>query len=130
VTPAGPPAPIQANWLLPDRGSHPTLTFSAERNAISGSTGCNQYFGEFSASQDRLSLGGLATTMMMCFEDLAVQEITYMDALSKVTGYANNGTSLTLTTNDGRQLVFTPLSPAVAAQAANQEDRGAAQHAP
>jgi membrane-bound inhibitor of C-type lysozyme len=47
-----------------------------------------------------------------------VQEIAYLDALANVAGYVNNGTSLTLTTGDGRQLVFTPLSVSVGAQAA------------
>jgi heat shock protein HslJ len=118
VTQTATPAPIQAGWLLPDRGSRPTLSFSADRNAASGSTGCNRYFGNFSAGPNNLWFGGLATTKMMCFDTLAVQEIAYLDALSKVTGYVNNGTSLTLSTNDGRHLMFTPLSVSVGTQAA------------
>lgn len=119
VTPAPAPAPIKAAWLLPDRGSRPTLSFSADRNAASGSTGCNRYFGNFSAGPNNLWFGSLATTKMMCFDSLAVQEIGYLDALSKVNGYSNNGTSLTLTTTDGRHLIFTPLSIAVGTQPAS-----------
>jgi heat shock protein HslJ len=118
VTEAGTPAPLQAGWLLPERGKHPTLTFSADRNAVSGATGCNTYFGDFSVGPNALRFGPLATTKMMCFDSLAVQEIAYLDALAKVTGYVNNGTSLTLSTSDGRQLVFTPLSVSVGTQAA------------
>ncbi|HEV8388778.1 MAG TPA: META domain-containing protein [Dongiaceae bacterium] len=119
VAPAVAPGPIQASWLLPERGSHPTLSFSADRNAASGSTGCNRYFGNFSAGPNSLWFGGLATTKMMCFDALAVQEIAYLDALSKVSGYLNNGTSLTLSTSDGRQLTFTPLSTSIGTQAAS-----------
>jgi membrane-bound inhibitor of C-type lysozyme len=118
VTQAGAPAPLQAGWLLPERGKHPTLTFSADRNAASGSTGCNTYFGNFSAGPNSLWFGPLSTTKMMCFDSLAVQEIAYLDALAKVNGYVNNGTSLTLRTSDGRELVFTPLSASVGTQAA------------
>ena len=116
VTPAPAPGPIQAGWLLPDRGSRPTISFSADRNAASGSTGCNRYFGNFSAGANDLWFGGMATTKMMCFDTLAVQEIGYLDALSKVNGYVNSGTSLTLTTSDGRQLTYSPLSTKVGAQ--------------
>ena len=115
---AGSPAPLQASWLLSARGEHPTLTFSADRNAVSGSTGCNTYFGNFSAGPNSLSFGPISTTKMMCFDSLAVQEISYLDALARVTGYVNKGSSLTLSTSDGRQLFFTPLSVSVGAQAA------------
>lgn len=118
VVQSGSPAPLQASWLLPERGKRPTLTFSADRNAASGSTGCNTYFGNFSIGPNSLWFGGFATTKMMCFDSLAVQEISYLDALSKVSSYLNNGTSLTLSTNDGRQLVFTPLSITIGTQAA------------
>jgi heat shock protein HslJ len=119
VTAAPAPTPIQASWLLPDRGSRPTLSFSADRNAASGSTGCNRYFGNFSAGPDSLWFGGLSTTKMMCFDTLAVQEIAYLEALAKVSGYLNNGTSLTLSTTDGRQLTFTPLSTSIGTQPAS-----------
>lgn len=119
VAPAPAPGPIQAAWLLPDRGSRPTASFSADRNAVSGSTGCNRYFGNFSAGATDLWFGGLATTKMMCFDTLAVQEIAYLDALSKVNGYTDNGTNLVLTTSDGRQLTFVPLSNPVGARAAS-----------
>ena len=109
VSPGVALAPMQASWMLPDRGQRPTLAFSADRNAASGSTGCNRYFGDFEAGSNDLSFGGLATTRMMCFNDLAVQELAYLDALSKVDGYSNTGTSLTLTTSDGRRLSYSPL---------------------
>ncbi|HET6160308.1 MAG TPA: META domain-containing protein [Dongiaceae bacterium] len=119
ITQASTPGPIQAAWLLPDRGSHPSLSFSADRNAASGSTGCNRYFGNFSAGPNNLWFGDLATTKMMCFDTLAVQEIAYLDALAKVNGYTNDGTTLILHTTDGRHLAFSPLTTPVGARAAS-----------
>src|SRR5262245_50860873 len=111
VTPGVAPAPMQASWVLPGRGQRPTLAFSADRNAASGSTGCNRYFGDFEADSNDLSFGGLATTRMMCFNDLAVQELAYLDALTKVDGYSNTGMRLTIITSDAWQLSYSPLKP-------------------
>lgn len=116
ATPA--PAPTAAPWLLSNPGDRPTLRFSADRASASGSTGCNSYFGDVYTGPTQLSFGTLATTKMMCFDILAVQEIQYLDLLSKVTGYQNTGTQLVLTTNDGRQMTFVPLSNPVGSRAA------------
>jgi heat shock protein HslJ len=113
ATPAGP-----TPWLLPDRGSRPTLRFSADQSSAAGSTGCNTYFGDTFTGPSQLTFGTLATTKMMCFDTLAVQEIQYLDLLSRVRGYQHSAAQLVLTTGDGRQLVFTPLSNPVGAQAA------------
>lgn len=116
IEPATPSAPTP--WLLPGHGSRPTLRFSADRSAASGSTGCNSYFGDVFEGPNSLTFGPLATTKMMCFDVLAVQEIQYLDILAHVRGYQNSGTQLVLTTNDGRQLVFLPLTNPVGARAA------------
>lgn len=107
---AATPAPTTTPWLLPGRGSRPTLRFSADQSSVSGATGCNSYFGNVHVGGNSLSFGPLATTKMMCFDSLAVQEIQYLDMLSKVRSYAHDGAHLTLTTADGRQLVFAPLN--------------------
>jgi heat shock protein HslJ len=109
ATPA--PAPVSAPtpWLLPDRGSRPTLRFSADQGSVTGATGCNTYFGTVHGSGNSISFGPLATTKMMCFDVLAVQEIQYLDMLSKVNSFSSNGGHLTLNTSDGRQLVFSQL---------------------
>jgi len=109
TAPAAGPTP----WLLPDRGSRPTLRFSADRSSATGATGCNTYFGDVFTGPTQLTFGPIATTKMMCFDALAVQEIQFLDLLSKVRGYQNTGTQLVLTTNDGRQMTFSPLSTPV-----------------
>jgi heat shock protein HslJ len=120
IPPAAQPAPSQGTlettpasaatpWLLPNRGSRPTLRFSADQGSVSGATGCNTYFGTVYGSGNSLSFGPLATTKMMCFDALAVQEIQYLDILSKVNSFSGDGAHLTLATGDGRQLVFSQL---------------------
>ena len=106
---AAAPASAATPWLLPNRGSRPTLRFSADQGSVSGATGCNTYFGTVHGSGNSLSFGPLATTKMMCFDVLAVQEIQYLDMLSKVNSFSSDGGHLTLTTSDGRQLVFSQL---------------------
>lgn len=117
TAPVAAPAPAATSWLLPDRGSRPTLRFSADQSSVSGATGCNTYFGSVYSGGNALSFGAPATTKMMCFDSLAVQEIQYLDMLSKVRSYQNDGTRLTLTTSDGRQLVYSPLNMQVGGRA-------------
>ena len=109
TAPAAAPAPAATPWLLPNRGSRPTLRFSADQGSVSGATGCNTYFGTVHGSGNSISFGPLATTKMMCFDVLAVQEIQYLDILSKVNSFSSDGAHLTLATGDGRQLVFSQL---------------------
>jgi heat shock protein HslJ len=116
IEPATPAAPTP--WLLPEHGAHPTLRFSADRSAASGSTGCNTYFGDIFTGPTQITFGPIATTKMMCFNTLAVQEIQYLEMLAKVRGYSNSGAQLVLTTNDGRQLTFVPLNNPVGGRAA------------
>jgi heat shock protein HslJ len=109
TAPAATPAQATTPWLLPDRGSRPTLRFSADQGSVSGATGCNTYFGTVHGSGNSISFGPLATTKMMCFDSLAVQEIQYLDILAKVSSFSSSGANLTLSTSDGRQLTFSPL---------------------
>lgn len=109
TAPALTPAPAPTPWLLSERGARPTLRFSADQGSVSGGTGCNTYFGTVHGSGNSISFGPLATTKMMCFDVLAVQEIQYLEMLSKVTSFSSNGANLMLNTSDGRQLVFSQL---------------------
>lgn len=109
TAPAAAPAPAATPWLLPDRGARPTLRFSADQGSVSGATGCNTYFGTVHGSGNSISFGPLATTKMMCFDALVVQEIQYLDILAKVSSFSSDGAHLTLSTSDGRQLVFSQL---------------------
>lgn len=71
--------------VLPDT----TLTADfADDNTISGSAGCNNYSGAYQVQGDSLTIPGpLATTMMMCAEDVMAQETVFLTNLQAVAGY-------------------------------------------
>lgn len=91
--PAG-PAPVtilQAHkWVVDDidqKGivdkSRATLVFS-EDGRVAGRASCNRLHGSYSAEQNQLSFGNVATTLMMCPEAIMNQEQRFLAALEKV----------------------------------------------
>jgi heat shock protein HslJ len=60
--------------------ARPTLTF-AQDATVSGSASCNQYSGPFRTDGDRISIGDVASTMMMCQGDVGAQEAAFLGAL-------------------------------------------------
>ena len=95
---------------LPDRA--PSAEFTADQ--ISGSTGCNTYFGAYEASGDELSIGAVAVTETWCMEPEGVmdQEQAFLDALASVTSYRLAGERLELL--DGTGGVVLGFEPQVA----------------
>lgn len=64
-----------------------TAVFGAD-NTISGSGGCNTYSGAYVLEGDSLSIPGpLATTMMMCAEEVMAQETVFLTNLQAVAGF-------------------------------------------
>jgi heat shock protein HslJ len=64
-----------------------TAIFGAD-NTISGSGGCNTYSGAYVLEGDALSISGpLATTMMMCAEEVMAQETVFLTNLQAVAGF-------------------------------------------
>ncbi|HXZ05192.1 MAG TPA: META domain-containing protein [Ktedonobacteraceae bacterium] len=62
-----------------------TLIFSAEdeqTHRLSGSGGCNRYFASYTLAGDRLSIGPLGSTRMMCGSNRMAQEDRFFQALS------------------------------------------------
>ena len=62
-----------------------TLTFSTadeQANRISGSGGCNRYTGSYTLTDNRLRIGQLASTRMMCDTVRMEQEDRFFLALS------------------------------------------------
>ena len=81
-------APIQDTGI--------TIQFGTDGN-VSGSSGCNQYSGTYTASGNSLTINSpLASTMMMCAEPVMVQESAYQAALAGVKAYTVKGDKLTL----------------------------------
>lgn len=77
-------------------GSNVSAVFGSD-GRISGSGGCNNYFGKYSAGTDgSISIGQVGRTKRYCSGGLSDQEEDYFELLQSVTAYGidNNGLSL------------------------------------
>ena len=87
-------------------GTTLSAAFSGD-GQVSGSSGCNRYFGRAQAESGRLSVGPLASTMMACAQDAMDQERLYLAALQAATSYSIQGQELRLGPSAGQvTLVF------------------------
>ena len=85
---------IGGRAVLP--GVRVTAVFDAS-NRVSGSSGCNRYFGGATAAGDRLDVGLLAGTRMYCGADGVMdQESAYLAALEKAESFRIVGNELRL----------------------------------
>jgi heat shock protein HslJ len=121
---------LQGNWFLKQIGEQggaaPVLMTNVQINIIfdnagnfQGSTGCNNYNGQYTLSGTQLfsgmgiTIGPITTTSKYC-ADNANTEATYFQILQKTTSYVvNSNGELTLTDNLNSNLVYTknPASP-------------------
>ena len=83
--------------------SGPTLIFD-EESGVTGSTGCNNFFGTFSTDGDTIEFSGLGATEVFC-EDTAEQEIWMMAALADATTYSIDSQTLELFDESGSRLL-------------------------
>jgi len=68
---------------------------------INGSAGCNNYFGSYQATDDTISIGPLASTMMLCPEPVNEQERLFLAALESAATYQVIANRLELINADG-----------------------------
>ena len=109
----GPESLVGPEWSLRSIGGKPvvagttlTAAFSNE-DRVSGSAGCNRYFGSARATNGSLSVGPLGSTMMACAQDVMEQEALYLAALQSATVYSIQGTELRLGLSESQvTLVF------------------------
>lgn len=68
-----------------------TIVFYPDAGGVSGSSGCNRYFGGFTLNGEGLSFGsGLAGSMMMCEDDRMKLERGFLEGLARVTRFDIN----------------------------------------
>ena len=81
-------------WLLtglagkpPLAGTEPSAEFSADE--MSGSAGCNHYFGTYEVSGSDFTIGAVASTEMWCMDPEGVmdQEQAFLAALASIASY-------------------------------------------
>ena len=75
---------------------------------VSGTAGCNRYFGDATVNQDEgtITLGALGMTRMACQESVNQQEAAFIGILEKVSRFEVQGEQLLLATEDGQVLMF------------------------
>lgn len=97
-------------WMTEDiRGSgvvdtaRTTLTI-APNGDVSGSGGCNRFFGKATITGETISFGTIGTTFMQCPPALMDQETKFLDALKQSRTFNINNGKLTLMGENGLEL--------------------------
>ena len=82
-------------------GTDVTASFG-EDGQVTGTSGCNSYFGSYATDGAAISIGPLGLTMMYCEtpEGVMDQESGYLAALEQAASYRMSGNELTLHTED------------------------------
>lgn len=94
-------------WLLTElRGAAPlegtVVDMSLSAEGVSGSSGCNRYFGPATFGSGQISIGpDLAGTMMACADPVMLQEQTFLDTLASAASYQVVDEELRLLDVDG-----------------------------
>ena len=80
-------------------GSEITATFDSAEKVVSGTAGCNHYFGDYEVDGNRLSLSSVGSTEMACMEPQGVmeQEQRYLNTLLAAESYQISGEQLQIT---------------------------------
>lgn len=84
--------------------SGPTIEFAQDR--ISGTGGCNRFFGGYSVEDGRISFTGVGATRMACEPEIMAREDQFFTALNAAQSYNREGDRLTLTGANGRAVVL------------------------
>jgi heat shock protein HslJ len=86
---------VDIGGATPAAGVTITLAFDAN-DAVSGSSGCNNYAGQPTIDGSKISFGPLAGTRMACPEPAMSAEAAYLAALDGVTSWRMQGSRLVL----------------------------------
>jgi heat shock protein HslJ len=109
-------------WLLDKTitGSEITAEFTAGTGSsepvVAGTAGCNNYTGPYvvltrAVGRNRIEIGPLATTRMMCDQPLMEQEQLYLAALEAATSYEIEGFTLKIVYPGGELLFYDKEGP-------------------
>jgi heat shock protein HslJ len=72
-----------------------------DNGEVSGTSGCNRFFGPYEVDGNSISIGPLGSTLMACPEPLMEQEFGFMTALQSAATYGITGDTLELSNSDG-----------------------------
>lgn len=99
VTGTTPAALANSSWTLTGLTAGPTLgdvqvTLTIDSNVISGSSGCNNYGGDYAASGSDLVVQPLYSTLMLCPEPAGSIETAYLAAFRAADEWRVSGAAL------------------------------------
>lgn len=110
----GSSASIQGQWKLLSYGPVNDQTLAASdvetsiefdsEGRMSGNVGCNGFGGDYTVDGDTITFGPVMSTMMFC-EAVADQESSTLAVLQETTTFVINGSTLTITSEDGNSSV-------------------------
>ncbi len=105
-------------------GTEITVVFDSAEGRVSGSAGCNSYFGSYEVDEGTITFGLLGATLMACLEPEGVmeQEAAYFAALDSVVTYHIQGDKLEMGDTDGALVLqFTAVSEAAPTEVVDGE---------
>jgi putative lipoprotein len=93
-------------------GTRITMKFDQAKAEVSGSGGCNTYFGSYDIDGSSLSISNLAWTEMACLSPSGVmeQEQEFLSLLADAGSFKIDDDSLTITCSNGKQMHFKIIS--------------------
>jgi copper homeostasis protein (lipoprotein) len=110
ATPAPQPALTETQWNLIELDGNPVtihagdtqpyIYLQAQGDRLSGSGGCNRFFGSYDVSGGSLQFHSVAQTLMACAGDSAAREPALLEALKLTTAYQISGDTLQLRVDD------------------------------
>jgi len=88
-------------------GVTPTLEVDDLAGRISGNSGCNSFGGPATFGEGSVEIGPLVSTKMACDKAVMDQEGLFLEVLGAAATWEIEGTTLRISTGDGRGLEFT-----------------------
>jgi heat shock protein HslJ len=96
---------VDASGVLVDPIQDTILSATFDGEQVTGSAGCNNYFGDYTTDGDAISIGPLASTQMFC-EGAMDQEIAFLTAMQTADSYQIAGDTLELKQGNTTMVIY------------------------
>ena len=83
------------------------VNFNTEEQKVTGFSGCNRFFGNYTFNENTITFGALGSTKMFCEEKANTIETNLFEALSKIDHVNSNGSTLEFISN--KSIVITMI---------------------
>lgn len=82
-----------------------SINIRFENGQATGSSGCNQFFADYTLEGEKLTLSGIGGTKIACEEEVGQREATFLNALAQVAAYQIERSTLKLLDASGNALM-------------------------